>query len=469
MNHQTVPIRFRRASTVAWGWNNLLRLAAALMDPLALVLSVWVVAYATQGKLTPNFLILSLLVFSLTLPGVVRLQMTNWNLARGILIDWAIMASLLLGFGYASGYLFLFERDAVLIWLWLAPLTQFTVQLGLRRAAPSLVSIQGEPKRAVIAGANDRGLNLAREIQQNPYNPTQLTGFFDDRGSDRVEKLNEFALLGTIQQLPQYVRQNRIEAIYVSLPMTTQPRILKLLDALSDTTVSIYFVPDMFVTDLMQARMDTVGEIPVIAVCESPFTGVNGMIKRGSDIVLSLLILLLISPIMLLIAVLIATTSPGPVIFQQRRYGLNGEEILVSKFRSMTVCEDGETVQQAQKNDRRVTPLGAFLRKTSLDELPQFFNVLQGRMSIVGPRPHAIAHNELYRTMIKGYMVRHKVKPGITGWAQVNGWRGETDTLDKMKKRIDYDLAYLQNWSLRLDLYIILKTLMVVIKDRHAY
>jgi putative colanic acid biosynthesis UDP-glucose lipid carrier transferase len=135
----------------------------------------------------------------------------------------------------------------------------------------------------------------------------------------------------------------------------------------------------------------------------------------------------------------------------------------------MTVCEDGVTVQQAQKNDSRITPIGAFLRKTSLDELPQFLNVIQGRMSIVGPRPHAVAHNELYRTMIKGYMVRHKIKPGITGWAQVNGWRGETDTLEKMKKRIDYDLAYLQNWSLRLDIYIILKTISVVIKDKHAY
>ena len=469
MHHQTAPIRFRRASTLTLGWNNILRLAAVLTEPLALVLSVWIVAYYTQGKLTPNYLILSLLVFSLTLPGTVRLQMNNWQLARSIIVGWLIFAPLLLAFGYASSYIFLFDHEAILIWLWLAPLTQFTVQAGLRSIAPSLVSLQGEAKRAVIAGANEQGINLAREIQQNPYNATKFVGFFDDRIRERVGCLTDFTLLGTIQQLPQYVRQQGIEAIYVSLPMTTQPRIMQLLHALSDTTVSIYFVPDMFVTDLMQGRMDTVGEIPVVAVCESPFTGVNGVIKRGSDIVLSILILLLISPIMLIIAIAVATTSPGPIIFQQRRYGLNGEKILVNKFRSMTVCEDGATVQQAQKNDSRVTAVGAFLRRTSLDELPQFFNVLQGRMSIVGPRPHAVAHNELYRSMIKGYMVRHKVKPGITGWAQVNGWRGETDTLEKMKSRIDYDLAYLQNWSLRLDLYIILKTITVVLKDKHAY
>src|SRR5690606_30321362 len=178
-------------------------------------------------------------------------------------------------------------------------------------------------------------------------------------------------------------------------------------------------------------------DIPVVAVCETPFTGFNGLIKRLADILFSLIILLLISPLLVAIAIGVKLSSPGPVIFRQRRYGLYGEEILVYNFRSMTVCEDGAKVTQATKGDQRVTPFGAFLRKTSLDELPQFINVLQGRMSIVGPRPHAVAHNEMYRKLIKGYMVRHKVKPGITGWAQVNGLRGETETLDKMKARID--------------------------------
>ena len=208
---------------------------------------------------------------------------------------------------------------------------------------------------------------------------------------------------------------------------------------------------------------------PVISVCETPFKGVDGAAKRASDIVLSLLILTLISPLLLVIAVAVKLGSPGQVIFKQRRYGLDGEEIVVYKFRSMTVTEDGKNVQQAQRNDRRITPLGAFLRKTSLDELPQFVNVLQGRMSIVGPRPHAVAHNELYRKLIKGYMVRHKVKPGITGLAQVSGFRGETDTLDKMQGRINHDLEYLRNWSLRLDLLIIFKTIRLVVKDQSAY
>jgi putative colanic acid biosynthesis UDP-glucose lipid carrier transferase len=251
--------------------------------------------------------------------------------------------------------------------------------------------------------------------------------------------------------------------------MATQPRILRLLDDLRDTTVSINFVPDIFVTDLIQGHVDSINGIPVVGVCDTPFSGVNGIVKRGSDIVLSIIILILISPIMLAIAIGVKMTSPGPVLFVQRRYGLDGKDIYVYKFRSMSVCENGDQIKQATRNDNRITPLGAILRKTSLDELPQFFNVLQGRMSIVGPRPHAVAHNEMYRKLIKGYMVRHKVKPGITGWAQINGHRGETELLEKMEARIEFDLDYLRNWSLKLDLAIIAKTVLVVVNDKQAY
>jgi putative colanic acid biosysnthesis UDP-glucose lipid carrier transferase len=244
---------------------------------------------------------------------------------------------------------------------------------------------------------------------------------------------------------------------------------LDLLDSLKDTTISIYFVPDIFIFDLIQARIDDIGGIPVVAVCETPFSGLNGLIKRLSDIILSILILIMISPILLAVAIGVKLSSKGPVLFKQRRYGLDAEEILVYKFRSMTVAENGSVVTQATKNDTRVTQFGSFIRKTSLDELPQFINVLQGCMSIVGPRPHAVAHNEIYRKVIKGYMIRHKVKPGITGWAQVNGFRGETDTVDKMEARIEYDLDYLRKWSLALDLKIILRTILLVFKDRNAY
>jgi putative colanic acid biosynthesis UDP-glucose lipid carrier transferase len=251
--------------------------------------------------------------------------------------------------------------------------------------------------------------------------------------------------------------------------MASQPRILRLLEDLRDTTASIYFVPDIFVSDLIQARVDSIGGLPVVAVCESPFYGFNGVVKRVSDIALASLILLLIAPLLLAIAVGVKLSSSGPILFKQRRYGLDGRKIVVYKFRSMTVAEDGDLVRQATRNDSRITRFGAFLRRTSLDELPQFINVLQGRMSVVGPRPHAVAHNEMYRKLIRGYMIRHKVRPGVTGLAQVNGFRGETETVEKMKGRIDMDLTYLRNWSLLLDLQIILRTVVVVLGRQNAY
>jgi putative colanic acid biosynthesis UDP-glucose lipid carrier transferase len=275
--------------------------------------------------------------------------------------------------------------------------------------------------------------------------------------------------LGSLSNLADYCRANRVDTIYIALPMASQPRILKLLEDLRDTTASIYFVPDIFVFDLIQARVDSIGGLPVVAVCETPFYGMNGIVKTASDFVLGALILAAIAPILAVIAVGVKLSSPGPVLFKQRRYGLDGRKIIVYKFRTMTVAEDGDVVRQATRNDSRITRFGAFLRRTSLDELPQFINVVQGRMSIVGPRPHAVAHNEMYRKLIRGYMIRHKVKPGITGLAQVNGLRGETETVEKMQKRVEYDLAYLRNWSLLLDLQIILKTLAVVMKGSNAY
>jgi putative colanic acid biosynthesis UDP-glucose lipid carrier transferase len=332
-----------------------------------------------------------------------------------------------------------------------------------------LVRLQGAPRRAVIVGMNDQGVALASKVGETPYSRIELAGFFDDRDLERLDASGDYRMVGRLSELSKFVREKDIQIIYISLPMASQPRILQLLDELKDTTTSIFFVPDMFVTDLIQGRTGSVCGMPVISVCETPFTGINGFVKRGSDVVLATLILILISPILLAVAIAVKVTSPGPVIFKQRRYGLDGKEILVYKFRSMTVTEDGGKVTQAKKNDSRITPLGAILRKTSLDELPQFVNVLQGKMSIVGPRPHAVAHNETYRKLIKGYMVRHKVKPGITGWAQVNGYRGETDTLDKMQGRIDFDLDYLRNWSFRLDMFIIYRTIRTVVNDRQAY
>jgi putative colanic acid biosynthesis UDP-glucose lipid carrier transferase len=440
----------------------------ATLDPL-LIIACLVGAVAVAGEGFYNrYVVLALIVFSLTFPGNISLATSTAALVKEIALGWLLIVMILLFLGYSTQYLNAFPPEVLLYWAASVPVVLFAAHRSIPVLLPKILAIEGV-RTAVIASTNDLGLKLARQFEAKPWLGVAFAGFFDDRNPERINKDAASRLLGTIADLPAYVKRHRIDAIYITLPMATQPRILKLLDELSDTTASIYFVPDIFVVDLIQARVDNVSDIPVVAVCESPFYGVNGMIKRLSDIVLATLILILISPLMLVLAAAVKLSSPGPVIFKQRRYGADGKEITVYKFRSMRVCEDAGEIRQAQKNDSRVTPLGAFLRRTSLDELPQFINVLQGRMSIVGPRPHAVAHNEMYRKLIKGYMVRHKVKPGITGWAQVNGYRGETETLEKMQRRIEYDLDYLRNWSLRLDLYIILKTVFVVLKQPNAY
>jgi putative colanic acid biosynthesis UDP-glucose lipid carrier transferase len=459
----------REPRSMGLGRSNVFTAIEAALDPLVLVFSLWGLAFYFEDSVSPSYLILSIIVFSLAFPGSSQLRAPVWRVLFDIAFQWLWMAGLLVLTGYATEYIHKFSPAVVGNWLWLAPVAQAGAHLALRAAAPRLLKLQGPAAQAVIVGMNDQGVSLARHISDFKYSGIELMGFFDDRGEERRGEQAGHALIGKIEDLPAYVKRHRIQFIYLSLPMAARPRILQVLDGLKDTTASIYFVPDMFITDLIQGRSDSVCGVTVISVCDTPFRGVNGVLKRGSDIVLSLLILLLVFPVMLLIAALVKRDSPGPVIFKQRRYGLDGEEILVYKFRSMAVTEDSGSIRQAQKNDMRVTRLGAFLRRTSLDELPQFVNVLQGRMSIVGPRPHAVSHNELYRTLIKGYMVRHKVRPGITGWAQVNGQRGETDTLDKMQARIDCDLDYLRNWSLRLDLFIIFKTVRLIFKDSSAY
>jgi putative colanic acid biosynthesis UDP-glucose lipid carrier transferase len=459
----------RAATRMSLGRGRVLHALETTLEPLALVASLWGVAFWLEGRLAASHMILALVVFSLTFPSEARLSQSRGRVMVNILTGWIALVALLALFGHFSGYLEYFQRETLVTWFWLAPWCQIGAHFALRAALPALRAFQGRPKSAVLAGMNPAGLELARRLNGDIYSDIRVLGFVDDRSFSRMDKSVEYPVLARIDELPELVKRHRIDVVYLALPMISGSRIQTLLDALRDTTASVYFVPDMFVTDLIQGRVDSVSGMPVLGVFDSPFTGLNGFVKRAADIALSLLILALISPLLLSLAGLVKLSSPGPAIFRQRRYGLDGEEIVVYKLRTMTVTEDGESIRQCGKTDARVTPLGAFLRRTSLDELPQLVNVLQGRMSLVGPRPHAVAHNELYRKLITGYMQRHKVRPGVTGWAQVNGLRGETDTVEKMKARIDYDLDYLRNWSLRLDLYIIAKTVWIVLTGRNAY
>jgi putative colanic acid biosysnthesis UDP-glucose lipid carrier transferase len=445
-------------------------LVRAAIDPAVAIGTLAAAVSLFGGRFDGASLILALLVFAMTFPGsLARDTGSAGELALDIVTGWAAIVVLLLFLGWSSRTLDSFDDRVLLAWALATPAALFAAHRLLPVLWPRLLAAEGLQKTAVIAGANELGRRLARQLRDNPLLGIRFAGYFDDRAASRLQSIQPRENLGSLAALADYARSHKVDVIYIALPMASQPRILKLLEDLRDTTVSIYFVPDIFVADLIQARVDSIGGLPVVAVCESPFYGFNGVVKRASDFVLAALILALISPLLVAIAIGVKLSSPGPILFKQRRYGLDGKRIVVYKFRSMTVAEDGEVVRQATRNDQRVTRFGAFLRRTSLDELPQFVNVLQGRMSVVGPRPHAVAHNELYRKLIRCYMIRHKVKPGITGLAQVSGWRGETDTVEKMKARIDCDLAYLRNWSLLLDLQIILKTIVVVLQKDNAY
>ena len=446
-----------------------------LLEPSIAIAMLYAVALLNGEVITGTHNVLAIItffisstVFGLTDQRHLLRNATAMDYARAIALSWMIVIGFLFLLGYLTGLIALITTKTLIVWLVLTPVAVLVAQVVTHKITYGLRKT-GSAKSVLIVGVNELALKLAERIAENPGLLMHVAGFFDDRDLSRQPSGERIPILGTMTELPAYARKHNISTIFISQPISAQPRIRTLLTELQDTTASIYFLPDIYVFDLIQARFDSVAGVPVVAICETPFTGMNSIVKRASDIVLALLIHTMLLPVMLGIAIAIKSTSPGPIIFKQRRYGLDGEEIIVYKFRSMTVAEDGAKVTQATKTDKRVTKVGAFLRRSSLDELPQFFNVLQGRMSIVGPRPHAVAHNELYRKQIKGYMLRHKVRPGITGWAQVNGFRGETDTLDKMEARISYDLDYLRRWSLMLDLWIIVLTIKVTLQRDNAY
>ncbi len=394
---------------------------------------------------------------------------SSWKIASQVGLGWLMVVAALLLLGYATKTSAFFSRRALFAWCLLTPVITAGVELMLRRWIGRLLLSTGKARSVVICGANRVSRRLLYSIRERPELGLMFKGLFDDRGPDRLEDFAPEDRRGRFSEMADFVREQRIDIIFIATPFAHLERSERLLAELQDTTASIYYVPDVFVFELIQSRPADVNGIPVLALRETPLAGYNVLAKRASDFVLASLMLAGAAPLMLLIAAAVRLTSPGSVIFHQRRYGLDGEEIIVYKFRTMTVSEDGELVSQATANDPRVTPVGKFLRKYSLDELPQLINVLQGRMSLVGPRPHAVAHNEAYRRLINGYMVRHKVAPGITGLAQVNGCRGETSRIEDMQRRVEYDLQYLRHWSLLLDLKILAMTLVILFRDEKAY
>ncbi|MFN3190957.1 MAG: undecaprenyl-phosphate glucose phosphotransferase [Aureliella sp.] len=450
------------------------RVVDALTIGGSLYLSQWLAGQYTSDR-TPITILVAVLAYflvseacNLYRPGKTR--SANWDLAL-VIASWMFTVLLLAALAFFTREGIAFARSSILGWIFVSGASLGFVRM-LSHIAASWANAAGwTSKQCAIAGMNPLGIQLAQNANRCPSLGLDVVGFFDDRRKDRwqaaAEKDSEY--LGKLDSLVEMAREGKIDTVFITLPMRAEKRIRWLLDQLADTTASAYIVPDFFVFEMLHSRWSSIGGLPAVSVFESPVYGVDGWLKRSFDVAIATAALFLLSPVMVACALAVKFSSPGPIFFRQKRYGLDGREIMVWKFRSMTTCDNGDKVKQATKGDQRITRIGAILRKTSLDELPQLLNVLDGTMSLVGPRPHASAHNEHYRKLIRGYMLRHKVRPGITGLAQVEGFRGETETLDKMQKRIEFDHRYIQQWSIWLDFKILLKTAFVVFKQENAY
>ena len=465
------PIIFKRSVLVGQ-----LVLIQVLVPPLVAIGSLFGLTFLYESQFDRDIRVLAVLMAILSPMVFKRPELSTltvlprWgSIAFSLILRWLLLLGILFAIGFATKTSEDFPRRVVLTWALVTPIPLIFVSIGVNEIVRRFMLAPSNIRTAVVAGYNDVSQVLLRKIKNDPGLGLRVVGFFDDRSSERLGSGEEINLLGGLSDLPALVQAQKIEVIFVALPMRQVQRVVDLLNELRDTTASIYFVPDIFVMDLIQSRTAEIDGVPVVAMCETPFYGTRGLVKRSMDIVISAGGLLVLLPFLLLVTLLVKLSSPGPAIFRQRRYGLDGKVIDVRKFRTMNVTEDGPSVRQATRNDRRVTPIGRWLRRYSIDELPQLINVLEGSMSLVGPRPHAVAHNEEYRGLIQGYMVRHKVPPGITGLAQVNGCRGETIHVDEMRRRIEFDLEYLRRWSPTLDLQILVQTVWLLLGDRKAY
>lgn len=379
---------------------------------------------------------------------------------RTVTLGWATMMVALTLFFFLTKSGAEFSRIWAVLWFGLGLAGLVVVRLVLRQFLRWLRRQGYNQRKILLVGRDPLMADLVGRLSRAPWMGLNVVA--------------QQVLLGEVDvdsdALNLQINDLSVDQVWIALPLKDEPLVQSVIAALSLSPVEIRYVPDLFGFRLFSHSVSEVAGLPVINLSSTPMEGFNRMVKEVEDRILACLILLLISPLLLAIAGGVKLSSPGPVFFKQRRNGWGGKPIHVLKFRSMVVHHEATgTVTQASKQDARITPFGAFLRRTSLDELPQFWNVLTGEMSIVGPRPHAVAHNDQYKVLVDDYMLRHRVKPGITGWAQVNGYRGETDTLDKMQKRVAYDLYYIEHWSLWLDLKIIVMTVFKGFVNKNAY
>lgn len=454
---------------------SLISMVQRLSDILMILFGLYIVFYLNGKDFGYNQILSSMIVLVLfQMTGGITDFYRSWRGVRFssefilVLKNWTVSILLSLGIlSYLNGLWLPFH--IFIEWYILVCICLLFSRMSIRAGARIIRHLGYNTRNVAIAGSMPVGLNLVKSFVEEPWLGFKVVGIYDTK--NLIEEAKEYGIeyKGDFHALVQDARAGNLDRIYIAMSMSEEAKMKGLIKSLTDTTCSVILIPDIFTFNILQSRTEEVNGVPVVPLFDTPLNGINMVFKRLEDIILSFFILFLISPLLLIISLAVKFTSPGPIIFRQIRYGMDGKPIKVWKFRSMVVMENDINVKQATKDDVRVTAVGKFLRRTSLDELPQFFNVLFGEMSIVGPRPHAVSHNEQYRSLIEGYMLRHKVKPGITGWAQINGWRGETDTLDKMEKRIEFDLEYIRSWSIWLDIKIIVLTIFKGFVNKSAY
>ena len=439
-----------------------------VIDALFIFLCLWAVIFCFSADLTKEYLIITFAaICSFEFFASFFELYRSWRVVRlrrefvRILLCWFASSLIVVFIIYIFSENLHINNLLVSSWILITPIVLMFFRV-LVRMSLRYVRAYGFDRRVIgFVGATDTALYLYESIKKYPWMGLDIVGFFDDRihSKNRSLPVSREKIIGDTTALLEMANQGKVDIIYITLPMKAEARIKKLIEYFSNTTVSIFYTPSIFSFDLLHARWDTIDDQPIISVIDSPFEGAAGLLKRLEDLVVSIIALLIIAIPMLLISITIKCTSKGPVFFKQTRYGLNGKKFKIWKFRTMKNHKRSVKFVQATKNDARITPFGMFLRRMSLDELPQFINVLKGDMSVVGPRPHPVELNEQYRKIISRYMIRHKVKPGITGLAQIKGFRGETESLDKMEGRTKYDLQYIRQWSLLLDISIIYQTM----------
>ena len=446
-----------------------------LIDAATPTVVILLLSLQSQPKVHDRYIVAGLLAgLFLTFIAQVNGNYTDWR-GRALLaslnkitIAWLLSWLGLVAIAFMTKISGSFSRELWLLWALVTPLVLITYRILIRLTLGLLRKGGMGRRRVLIIGAGVLGQRLATTFNHNPWMGFEVAGYLDDAEDKQGKSFNGSPVIGRIADLDEL--STPFEEVYICLPTYAEGLIKQLFNQLADTSYIVKYVPDLFSFNLLHSHVEIYQGLPIIGVYDTPLSSRSAqLLKRLEDLSLSAIALALFSPVMLIIALAIKLSSPGPVLFKQTRHGLSGREIQVYKFRSMTTCDNGGNIVQASKNDQRITTVGRFIRRTSLDELPQLLNVLKGEMSMVGPRPHAKAHNEQYRQKIPAYMLRHLAKPGITGYAQVLGYRGETDKLEKMQKRVDADLFYISNWTLWFDIKILFQTVFVGFINKNAY